>query len=192
MGQYVGVPDPLLSLTTGHNLWNGLLQLLISSCWHSGCCACRPSELWVSWLAALLRYRGDDSICKLVLFSCEAACSTRALYPPCLHSSCSIQHLWAEETLSELQVGILYQAWGSSSWPMLFTLTCFLLSWNSAYALKWSSCSDMRDALHLMLSLFFAGSVMDKKRFRRLSAISTEKKGTVWLGNLLWCFDQWL
>lgn len=121
-----------------------------------------PAELlWVlvSWLAvaALLRHRGD-SISKVIrddLFLCEAACSTRARSRCILPASTappSLQHLWAEETLS----------FKAANWHFApcvrqqliapaVTLTCFFLSWSSAWVLKWNSISNVRDALYLVL-----------------------------------------
>lgn len=148
-----------------HSCWTALADTVLSA---------DLPEVLVSWLAALLRYRGDDSIYKLVSFFCEAACSTRALYPACSHDS-----LWAEEPLSELQVGVLHQAWGSSSLPMLFTFTCFFSLPEFCLCIKMKQLFWVRDALHLMLGLFCVGSVMDNKRSRRLNTIPTEKKYTV-------------
>ena len=145
-------------------------------------------QMWVSWLAAasLLRCRGD-SISKLIrddLFCCEsAACSTRVGSHRILPASMappSIQYLWAEKSLSFKAANWLFApCMRQQLLAHAVTLTCFFLSSSSAYALKWNSVSNVRDALHLVLDLFCAGSVTETKRTRRLNTILTERKYTV-------------
>lgn len=46
------------------------------------------------------------------------------------------------------------------------------------FVLKWSSISDVRDALHLVWDLCCAGPIMDKKRARKLNKTPTGRKCT--------------